>query len=157
MVLVCYPFAIMDKDRVDALLRLADASWRAFDRRSSYEWKVCFALWSSLSLFSGLMLKGDVHVARWPNVERALIICLAIAIWVDYVFVWTRALYKRNQQDKFRADLNWMRVEEEIGIRDSQRKLYPPDDKWLNWSHGSQILITTLFLILAIFAVFAAT
>jgi len=35
------------KDRIDTLLALADASWRDFDTRRAFEWKVSIGLWTA--------------------------------------------------------------------------------------------------------------
>jgi hypothetical protein len=143
----------MNKDRLDALFKLADASWHSFERRSSYEWKVSFALWSGLGLFAGAMLRGEAHISH-PYYARMVVILICVAIWFVFALLWSPGLYSRNQQDKALADSFWIQVERELGI--TPRKLYPPRSHW-NWSHGTQIAITSLLMILAISAVFISS
>jgi hypothetical protein len=147
------PHAMDDKDRVDALLRLADVSWRAFDRRSSYEWKVSLALWSSLGLFAGAMLGGGVRVPL-SHCARVGVTLGGVILWIAFVFTWTPQLYRRNQRDKVIADLIYFRVEDELGISGTQRRLATNETHWFNWSHGFQILVTTLLMSLAIFSIY---
>lgn len=45
------------KDAVEATFKQADASWREFELRQSYEWKVSFGLWSVLALLAGAVVK----------------------------------------------------------------------------------------------------
>ena len=142
-----------EKDRVDALFRLADAAWHSFERRSSYEWQVSFALWSALGLFSGFVLGGRVHFSS-PASVRMITILICAFLWSIYAMVWTPGLYRRNQYDKQLADYFWGKVEKEFGLE--VRKSYPPTSHW-NWSHGTQIAVTSGLMALAIVSVFLAS
>jgi hypothetical protein len=142
----------MDKDRMDALFKLADAAWHSFERRSSYEWQVSFALWSGLGLFAGFMLKGGAHIVH-PRLTKLIVVTACVSIWFVYALVWSKGLYERNQKDKELADTYWGMIEGELNI--SPRPNYPAESHW-NWSHGTQIAITSLLMLLDIFAVFVS-
>jgi hypothetical protein len=142
----------MNKDRVDALFKLADAAWHSFERRSSYEWQVSFALWSGLGLFAAYMLKGESHIIHSYSTKMVVVVA-CILLWFVYAQVWSKGLYVRNQWDKERADKFWGMVERELDI--PPRHSYPAESHW-NWSHGTQIAITSFLMLLAIFAVFVS-
>lgn len=146
----------MNKDRVDPLLKLADAAWRSFERRSSYEWRISFALWSGLGLFAGFLLRGGAAniLAHHSCLIGLVVLGVSVVILLVYALVWTKGLYERNQNDKVAADTFLGLVEKELGL--AERKTYPPSCFW-NWSHGTQITVTFLFLILAVLAVFVST
>ena len=50
------------KEAVEAIFKLADASWQDFDSRRSDEWKITFGLWTVLALFAGGVIKGEVKL-----------------------------------------------------------------------------------------------
>jgi hypothetical protein len=56
-----------DKDKVEFLLKLADASWRDYNERRSIEWKVNFGLWAALGAFAALCFSGRLDLLYgWP-------------------------------------------------------------------------------------------
>ena len=46
--------------RIEALTRLCEIAWTNFDRRRSYEWKFSIAIWTAITAFIALTLKGEV-------------------------------------------------------------------------------------------------
>ena len=54
------------------VLKLGDASWKAFETRLAYEWKINFAVWAALATFSVLLAKGDVRLSL-PRLQRIFI------------------------------------------------------------------------------------
>lgn len=138
------------KAKVEALLKLADASWRAVDTRRSYEWKANFGLWTALGLLVGFLFQNKAEVLSghlWTTAFLALLILLGIGL--PYVFVWSKGLYGKNQRDARRAYHYWYLVEMELKIEHQFEDMPGPDPVpfWRNWSVGSQILITIVLLL----------
>ena len=142
------------KDRTELLLKLADASWRDFDQRRSYEWKSNFALWTGLGILSGYLLSRTEPLSCLLAVFITVILSLIGAI---YGYLWTPHLRRRNREDQVAAHFYWGLLDQAMGINSPNvRKQFaaesPVESHWKNWSHGSQIAFTFLFLIAAILA-----
>jgi len=143
-----------DIDRLEILLKLAEAAWRDFDTRRPTEWKANLALWGGLGLFSGFVLKGEAMV---PGHLKVVVSVVLVAIGLVYTFGWTRGQYHRNWQDRKIADYFWDRVEEALGVRSPRPRCSDsraPPHFLRNWSRGSQVLITWLFVLMAVASVF---
>jgi hypothetical protein len=146
------------RDAIDAVLKLADASWREFDPRRSDEWRVNFGLWTALALFAGVVLRGDLRF----QVDRLQFVSLAVilaGIWVVYTFVWTRGLRERQVRSLDSAHFYRDRVEEivaqnlpeNVSLDGSPRRRggrVHGAGLWRHWSHGSQIYMTTFLIVL---------
>ena len=143
-----------DRDRLEILLKLAEAAWRDFDTRRPTEWRANLALWGALGLFSGFVLKGEATV---PGHLKILVSVLLVTIGSVYTFWWTQGQYLRNWQDRKIADYFWDRVEDALKVR-SPRPRYSdgsvPVHFLKNWSRRSQVSITWLFVLMAIASVF---
>ena len=160
-----------DRDAVDAILKLADASWRDFDSRRSHEIKVSFALWTALALLAGIVLKGDVKLSV-DSLQFILLAGILLGIWVVYSFIWTPGLRERQVRNLESAHFYWDRAED-ILARSLPRSVWQdnsPRLKWgeaeraslgqaksgrslKHWSHGSQFLMTTFLMLLVIWCV----
>jgi hypothetical protein len=144
----------LDRDRLEILLKLADVSWRDMDTRRPTEWRANLALWGGLAIFSGLVLKGEATV---PGLLKFVVAAILTGIVVVYTFWWTRWQYRRNWQDLRIANYFWDRVEDGLGVHSPRPRSSdgpePTHFLW-NWSRGSQVLITWLFLLAAIASVF---
>jgi hypothetical protein len=143
-----------DRDRLEILLKLADVSWRDFDARRPTEWRANLALWGGLGLFSGLVLKGEATV---PGHLRVVVSAILVAIAVVYTFWWTRGMHRRNWQYRNDANYFWDRVEDALEVRSPRPRCSesPAPTHFLkNYSHGSQVSITWLFVLMAIASVF---
>jgi hypothetical protein len=58
-----------EKDRVEALIKPAEVSWRAYSERRSIEWKVNFGLWAALGSFRrnySTARRGTTRYSLWP-------------------------------------------------------------------------------------------
>ncbi len=135
-------------DHIDALLRLADACWRDFDSRRTYEWKVNFGLWTGQALFAGLALRADTKfsITGWRIVEFSLILFFIVIV---YSAVWSRGLRRRNRENMGDAHHYWDLAEQILGTQSTRlRRAVPKKPYLLNWAVASQVLITLLFTLL---------
>ena len=148
---------------VDAVLKLADASWRDFDARRRDEWKVNFGLWTALAVFAGVVLKGDVRL-QLNSLQFVTLAAILAGIWVVYTFMWTRGLRERQIRSLKSAHFYWDRAEDivaqslpkNVSLDNSPRRSggqAQGDRLWMHWSHGSQILVTTCFILLDLWCV----
>ena len=138
------------RERAGALMKLAESSWKEFDTRRTYEWKVNFALWAALAALAGILLRGEAHL----NLILAIILAvLILLINVVYILLWTRGMHARNKIDQTNAHFYWLLVEQELGIKDERHKAYKESAEkepfWKNWSRGTQVTITMIITILA--------
>lgn len=148
------PPSLTTKERIDSLLNLADASWRDFDTRRAAEWKVTMGLWTAQALFAGLVIRSDVKLAL-THVELLFLLGVFAAIVGIYSLWWTRGLRDRNASNLQDAHHLWNLVQDELAIK-SPRYLRGggrPTAHWTNWSHGSQIAITLLLVLLDVWCV----
>jgi hypothetical protein len=143
----------MDKDRIDNLFRLAEFSWRDFDTRRSYEWKVSFGLWTALGVLAGTSLRVDIHLpSKWFTCIAGLIL---IIVCIVYTCCWTRGLYERQTRNQESAHAYLDIVEAQLKIS-SPRFIYqppPPKSRFRSWTIGSQIAFTWLLATLAFFCI----
>jgi hypothetical protein len=138
------------KDEIETLLKLADSSWRDFDTRRSYEWKISFGLWVAIATLSGFAIKEGIVLSDW-----SIIFQLLIAFF--YAFIWSANLYDMNFKNQETARKFWKKAAEKTGLNSEEAaNLYESKQKSklaiLNWSHGSQIVITILFLVISFLA-----
>ena len=147
-----------EKDKVDALLKLADISWRDYSERRSIEWKINFGLWLALGTFAGFVLQYPTAVPNRWWVALAISVLLGF-IFLVYTFLWKKEIKERNRKDKHATEHYQRLVREELGIKwpPVESPPDPPLRKDENWprTHLSQVLMTLLFLLLAVFAVWA--
>src|SRR5438874_1574905 len=114
--------------RAKVLLGLADASWKSFESRRSYEWKTNFGLWAGLGAFAGLLYKGDIAI---PNLYLAVILsCLSFLLWLGYWLFWSAGLEQRNAEDQDVAHFYWSRVDSELTLTPPRK---PPDRRSRPW------------------------
>jgi hypothetical protein len=140
--------------KMDILLSLANASQSEYDTRRSYEWKVSFGLWTAIGVISGFALKEDFNLP----VSDMWIFFLLSVIFLAYTW-FHYGLHRSNCHDQ-RKRYFYIKsyIHPELGI--NQELLKPEEAKLFEkvksskgrfyqvWSHGSQILITTVFLII---------
>lgn len=144
-----------DKDRVETLIKLAEASWRAYSERRSIEWKVNFGLWAALGSFSGFMFQRRIGLPYWiASVTSFLLICTFLV----YTFLWKTEIQKRNSRDKKDAH-DYRKEVDSILNKESPEVLNSEDARTVlgvwRGTHLSQVLITLLFVLLAALAVWA--
>lgn len=56
------PLLKPNKNSAEVLQKQVEFSYMNFDRRRSYEWKLSLALWTALSVFIALTLRGEVQI-----------------------------------------------------------------------------------------------
>ena len=127
--------------KTNALLKLADAAWREFDTRRSFEWKINFALWAGLAAIAGFAIKEDFQVGDYIWVFLG-------ATWAVYIFIWQWGLMNRNRSNQSIAQFYWKRVQEHLGeeLPGYLQPRIPRHRRSQLYSHGFQILVTFLFL-----------
>jgi hypothetical protein len=145
---------LSSKDRIKLLLKLADAAWRDFDQRRSYEWKINFALWAALGSFAGFLFKGGPKIY---GMRAYSVYAILFLIGCIYTLLWTRGLKRRNYEDQAAAHHYWSQADKVIGVASprvrSQFQAASSRPLVKTWSHFSQVAITSLFLIIAALAV----
>jgi hypothetical protein len=157
-----------DSIRLDALLKLAGASWEGMNQRRQYEWKVSLGLWTALTAFSAIVVRREVAILVKPPYLVGLIGTLAV-IFLAYVFVWLAGIAERQKRDRALAEAYWTMAEETLNISVRNKYVDPASKaawfvtKWLrknvawwNWSHNFQILITLLLSFLVVWSVLYA-
>ena len=108
------------RERFDACMQLAVFWSGRHDGRRQYEWKVMLAVWA-LELWAVMYLKRD-----WLPM---LVVPLAV---VGYVFLWIRAIWVANENDKRMA--RHFEFQAEAILSNPDHMLRPRPD----WVRGSQ-------------------
>jgi hypothetical protein len=75
-----------DKDKVEALIKLADIQQKGFDKRRDIEWKVSLALWAAIFIGTGFLLdhkelKYDIFLI----LIGYIVFCIIYFIWVGKI------------------------------------------------------------------------
>lgn len=134
------------EDKINALFKLAESSWIEFNERRAYEWKINFALWPGLGIVSGFAInEKDILFPHWAVLGGILILIVCYA-W------WQYGLYNSNFHDQQKRNHYLEEIRNIIGstLPDHLRRSPGKACKcfWFHWSHTTQIIITTMFLIL---------
>lgn len=141
------------KDRIDALLALADARWRDFNTRRSFEWKVTIGLWTAQALFATFVFRTNVK-----SVSNSQIVFLgaifAVIIYI-YAFRWTKGIWESNEKNKQDARDYWKLADEALGIPSEryERDKTSADSFMSDFSNGSQVSMTVLLAVLDLWCV----
>jgi hypothetical protein len=149
------------RERIRTALKLAEVRWRDFDRRRSYEWKVNFGLWPALGALAGFFWKTNQKL-EWY--EAATFISLLIVVAVFYWFRWSVGMWRRNRGDQEAAYHFWRIADGVEGEDKPWTDIPPPSYDWrgtwkdglkvsMHWSHGSQIIITLVLVVITILGV----
>ncbi len=96
----------------DYMLKLAQDAHNRFDQRRSYEWKICFAVWTSLGTASGLALRSE----KWNPPLWFVFVTMIISLFIFLVFVFSFSLWVHgaHARDKRIRDY-WYQCLEELG------------------------------------------
>jgi len=93
---------LKDEDkRLDLVTRLLETAWTNFDRRRAYEWKFSLALWTALTAFIALTLRGDLPRLSGCAVPWVLIVCGIVVVGLHAFF--EENVRRANNVDKARA------------------------------------------------------
>jgi hypothetical protein len=123
-----------DKDKVESLLKLADASWRDYSERQTIEWKVRQTL-----------------PPQWVALIASALLAVAFLV---YTTLWKAEIQKRNRLDLNNARYYWTEVDTELGTKPPEVRRIDSGTQWRP-THQSQALITFLFVLLAMLALWA--
>lgn len=139
--------------KLETLVSLSESCWSEYNSRRSYEWKVSFGLWTAIGVIAGFALKEGVIIP----LNQYWIIGLLISIFLAYL--WFQAgLYRSCTQDQSKRHIYISFIHSQIGfntkrLKEKERELFKKRSKLSNskffflvWSHGSQLLITAVFL-----------
>ena len=69
--------------RLEVLTRSCETAWTNFDRRRSYEWKLSLAIWTALTAFVALTLRGDVSSPA--KLTFGLFAGLILSLWIFFL------------------------------------------------------------------------
>lgn len=94
---------------IEELNHLADACWKEFDTRRSFEWKVSFGLWTAIGIILGFTLKEDINLPWWLVIPL-LIFILAVYIWFHY------GLRNSSKQDQDKRHAYIKVIQHQIGF-----------------------------------------
>src|SRR5229473_1726781 len=90
-----------DKDKAEAIDRLAKAARGRFQFRSEIEWKICFAIWTAFGVSAGFVLASTSwKPTQW---EAWIVLCFTLPVIGLYAW-WT---YKRHQFDTLDASTSY--------------------------------------------------
>lgn len=142
-----------DKERIDSLIRLAEASWHEYIDRRAIEWKVNFGLWLALGTFAGFMFQQEAVLPLWIAFVASLILLGAFLI---YTFLWKVEIQRRNQLDKEAAHYYWIKADEALEIESPPVRTHQADQNAWRPTHLSQVLITFMFTFMAVMAVWVS-
>lgn len=133
--------------RIQAFVSLAEAAWKDFDTRRSYEWKLNLAMWAGLGTLAGFSIKEKLILSNYALIPL-------VVLFLTYVCIWTPSLRKRNWIDQQRAQFWWNKVAAQLVVQIPKEYLSMGSLKYrscrwwalLSWSHGTQIIITFFFI-----------
>ena len=136
----------------EALAKCIEIAYTNFERRRSYEWKLCLAIWTALAAFIGIILKCDVAITIFP--VGFVLSIVAIIIIVTQLFFLINVTHA-NRLDKNRAFLCEDKFDEIAAIDASTLKnevtTYQNRFLWFKgyWSVVSQVAITIILILCA--------
>jgi hypothetical protein len=143
-----------DKRKFDALETLRNAAWTSFNERRPYEWKVCLALWTGLSLFIGAVATRKVPGSAFA--VAVIVTITAIIIGLNH-YRWIAGIERANGIDKMVFLEYWDAMDEIVNFRltDETREVIrewgshtPRGKQWMgHWSHSFQIWITAILAV----------
>ncbi len=155
--------------RFKSLEALRKASWISFSERRSVEWKVSLALWTALAVFTGALLTRSPTESYqlngfWPVLVTALV---GLAIVVVHT-IWLIGINQNHQIDRELSHLFRKEMCELVRVPPSaiepildKYSRWPttrrPKGKRLNYSHLSEITLTTILALGAVCAMYART
>ncbi len=151
-----------------ALETLRSAAWASFNRRSGYEWKFCFAIWTALAVFIGSLVMHPTEPAKTIQIKGAELVGL-IVIGLGVLFIhafWIAGAGHANAIDRRLSYMYEEKMRLLVGIdyKKDVRPIIEPSGngkggvfsssrigKLSNYSHVTQVAITALLVIGAAF------
>ncbi len=137
---------ITEKDQIDCYLELYKAKRQCFAQRQNYEWKISLGLWGAVIILAGKAIEKGAFDTKLSGLW---FVSIHIAIFLVYIFSWSRGLHASHDRDRETAIAYEEALREFVTSSDSsprigevktaERKVFAP---LLNWSAIAQILIT---------------
>lgn len=97
------------KDKVDALLKLAEMANSRHDARRNVEWKLAFGMWTAVFVATAFVV--NTRLAYPGKTGNYVVIGSAglffLAAWLLYSLVWLRGLWEANKNDKNLSEHCW--------------------------------------------------
>lgn len=132
-----------DNEKATAFIELYKCQWQRYDKRRDFEWKVTLGLWTGIAavtaFLAGKIQFSEIHARAY------------IAIWIVYVFMWTRGSWWKNEEDREFALVYLNRAEQLLKHTKEDREAKKP--VWwkflINWSRFSQISVTAVLMLLS--------
>jgi hypothetical protein len=146
---------ISEDKKIEILLSLSETLRNSYDTRRTYEWKVSFGLWTAIGIIAGFALKEDFSVPfnKWWGI-------LFLGLILIGYLIFHYGLEKSNTHDQKKRHIYINKfIHADIGFDNGilsyeERKIFEERPKTsrsyflFTWSHGSQTLITTAFLLI---------
>jgi len=143
--------------QIEVLLRQCEIGYTNFERRRTYEWKICLAIWTAIAAFIALLYRGQITLL--PEIPIKLLSFVGIAIVVIQFFFLYNVKHA-NDVDKEKSHCCEDELNKATGIsltsnwgdtRVSERIRKLKFDGW--WSPVSQTSITVVLLFCAGFVI----
>lgn len=94
------------------MLKLAQDAHNRFHQRRGYEWKICFAVWTSLGAASGLAIQSEKwNPPLWLAIAVAFIAFFIVLVFVFSFSLWVHGAHARDK----RVRDHWYQRLEELG------------------------------------------
>ena len=147
--------------KFEALAQMREFWWGSFDRRRSYEWKICLAIWTAFLAFSALMLRaGPSLPTTCPIKVAAVILIITIVVVLHSKWIWMMGganhLDKRQAftYDREMKELTKVQYDDALEA-DVKNREKAGRTKW--WVQRFQTAITLGLGLLAVLALCGAT
>lgn len=135
-----------EKRRFDALETLRKSAWDSFDKRRTFEWKICISLWTAFAAYIGAVLTG--RLTDRIGLSTIIAVLSASILIVGLHTSWIRGLGRANRLDRKIAFYFCDLMIQELSVRFPEEIVaeinYLAKRMGLatNWSHFFQIGVT---------------
>lgn len=133
-----------DKDKFDALMRIADFQIRQFNERRDYSWKIAFGFWGAIIGSIAVISPYRDGVSLWVLILFGVLVVIIHTLWLSSVF-------HADQKDKKLAFEMRNRAIKMLNLK-------PPKDEsdrgfLQDWSAQFQFEVTFLLVVIVIVAI----
>jgi len=114
---------------------MADAAWRRFDGRRTYEWQANFSLWAAFGAIAAFL----IHLPPAHGPARAIVVPILVGLVViAYAVVWAPWLHSSNARDQRTAYYWESAVQHSLGVTAPPR--IRPTQDWPRFPEGQSDL-----------------
>ncbi len=103
----------MDKERFDALHKLAEQAWRDWDHKARYQWRLAFGIWGAVLAAMSVIVTRNITV----NMLTTVAVCLPLFA-IHYIFsAWIEGRIRdcRRQMSQYVQEM-----EDMVGLRSDE-------------------------------------